>query len=78
MCVCVRAQSCLTLCNHMDCRPQTPLSTEFSRQEYWSRLPFPTPGDHLGPGTEPVSFAVPALSGRCFTTAPPGKPEHVS
>ena len=78
MCVCVCAQSCLTLCNHMDCRPQTPLSTEFSRQEYWSRLPFPTPGDHLGPGTEPVSFAVPALSGRCFTTAPPGKPEHVS
>ena len=57
---------------------QASLSMGFSRQEYWSRLPFPTPGDHLGPGTEPVSFAVPALSGRCFTTAPPGKPEHVS
>ena len=56
MCVCVRAQSCLTLCDHMDCRPQTPLSTEFSRQEYWSRLPFPTPGDHLDPGTEPASL----------------------
>ena len=44
---------------------------EFSRQEYWSGLPFPIPGDLLDPGIEPVS---PASSGRFFTTEPPGKP----
>ena len=36
------AQLCLTLCKSMDCSP--PASTEFSSQEYWSGLPFPTPG----------------------------------
>ena len=50
---------------------QTPLSMEFSRQEYWSGLPFPSPGDLPDPGIEPTS---PALAGRFFTTAPPGKP----
>ena len=45
MCVClwVCAQSYLTLCNFMDCSPQAPLSVGFSRQEYWSGLPFPYP-----------------------------------
>ena len=38
------AQSCLTLCNHMDCSLPAPPSMEFSRQEYWSGLPFPFPG----------------------------------
>ena len=47
---------------------------EFSRQEYWSGLPFPTPGDLPYPGIEPVSLASPALAGMFFTTAPPGKP----
>ena len=38
------AQSCPTLCNPMDCvAHQVPLSMEFSRQEYWSGLPFPSP-----------------------------------
>ena len=37
-------QSCLTLCDPMDCSLPAPLSMEFSRQEYWSRLPFPSPG----------------------------------
>ena len=37
------AQSCPTLCNPMDCSPQAPLSMGFSRQEYWSGLPFPSP-----------------------------------
>ena len=50
---------------------QTPLSMEFSRQEFWSELPFPPPGDLLNPETEPRS---PALAGRFFSTAPPGKP----
>ena len=49
---------------------QAPLSVEFSRQEYWSGLPFPTPGDLLNTGIEPVS---PALAGGFFTTEPPAK-----
>ena len=45
----------------------------FSRQEYWSGSPFPSPGGLLGPGIEPVS---PALAGGFFTTEPPGKPQY--
>ena len=41
--------------------PQAPLSMGFSRQEYWSGLPFPPPLDLLNPGIETASFAVPAL-----------------
>ena len=51
---------------------QAPLSMEFFRQEYWSRLPFPTPGDLPDPGIESVSLVSPALAGRFLTTAPPG------
>ena len=51
---------------------QAPLSMEFSRQEHWSGLSFPTLGDLPHPGIKPAS---PALSGRFFTTEPPGKPE---
>ena len=39
---------------------QAPLSMGFSRQEYWSGLPFPTPGDHPDPGIEPASLMSPA------------------
>ena len=39
------SQSCPTLCDPMDCSPQAPLSMEFSRQEYWNGLPFPSPGE---------------------------------
>ena len=53
---------------------QAPLSMGFPRQEYWSGLPFPPPGDRLNPGIEPQSFASPALAGRFFTIAPPRKP----
>ena len=53
---------------------QVPLLMEFSRQEYWNRLPFPTPGDLPEPGIEPVSPASPAVAGRFFTTSPSGKP----
>ena len=49
---------------------QAPLSLEFFRQEYSSRLPFPSPGDLLGPGIEPASPASPELAGRFFTTEP--------
>ena len=48
-----------------------PLSVEFSRQGYWSGLPFPSPGDLPNTGTKPTS---PAFAGRFFTTEPPGKP----
>ena len=42
------AQLCSTLCNPMDCvAHQAPLSMEFSRQESWSALPFPSPGEVL-------------------------------
>ena len=71
VCVCARAQSCLTLCNPMDC--QAPLSVEFSRQEYWKGLPFPTPGALPDLGIAPVSHASSVLVGRFFTTTPPGK-----
>jgi len=46
----------------------------FSRQ-YWRGLPFPTPRYLSDPGIEPMSLAPPALAGRFFTTAPPGKPQ---
>ena len=48
---------------------QTPLFIEFSRQEYWGRLPCPSPEDLLNPGTEPVSLMSPALAGGFFTTS---------
>ena len=50
---------------------QAPLSMEFSRQEYWSGLPFPLPGDLPDPGIEPMSLKSPALAGRFFTTTTP-------
>ena len=53
---------------------QAPLSMEFSRQEHWSGLPFPPPGDLPDPGIEPTSLLSPALAGRFITTGPPGKP----
>ena len=54
---------------------QAPLSMEFSRQEHWNRLPFPTAGDLPNPGIKPESLASLALAGRFFTTEPPGKPQ---
>ena len=46
---------------------------EFPRQEYSSGLPFPSPWNLPDPGIEPMSPESPALAGRFFTTAPPGK-----
>ena len=48
---------------------QAPLSMEFSSQEYWSGLPFPTPGDLPDPGIEPTCVTSPALAGCLFTTS---------
>ena len=47
---------------------QGPLSQGFSRQEYWSGLPWPPPGDLPGPGIKPASLMSPALAGKFFTT----------
>ena len=52
---------------------QAPLSVGFYRQEYWSGLPFPSPRDLPDPGITLTSLESPALSGRFFITAPPGK-----
>ena len=57
-------QSCPTLCDPMEVALQVPLSMEFSRQEYWSVLPFPPPGDLPDPGMDPTS---PALNESGFT-----------
>ena len=55
---------------------QTPLSMEFFRQEYWSRLPFPPPGDLPDPGIEPWSPESPSLASEFFTTEPLGSPTY--
>ena len=52
---------------------QASLPMEFSRQEYWSGLPFPTSGDLSDPGIEPASLVSPALAGGFFT-----KPDQIN
>ena len=69
---CLVAKSCPTLCDLMDCiAHQAPLSMGFPSQEYWSGLPFPTPGDLPDSGIESVS---PALAFRFFTAESSRKP----
>ena len=53
---------------------QAPLSLRFSRQDYWSGLPYPPPGDVPISGIEPTSPAASTLQGDSFTAEPPGKP----
>ena len=60
-------QLCSTLCDPMTVACQAPLSTGFSRKEYWSGLPCSPPGDLLNPGIEPTSRMSPALAGKFFT-----------
>ena len=63
-------QSCPTLCDPMDCTAyQAPLSIGFSRQGYWSGLPFPSPGDLPNSGIEPES---PTLQADTLPSEPPG------
>ena len=52
------AKSCWTLATSWTVAFQAPLSMGFSRQEFWSGLPFPSPGDLLDPGIEPRSLAL--------------------
>ena len=55
-------QSCPTLVTPLTVAPKVPLSMGLSRQEYWSGLPFPSPGDLPDPGIEPMSSALQADS----------------
>ena len=55
---------------------QAPMSMEFSRQEYWSRLPFPTPGDLPNPGIQPASLGSPALAGDSLPLGHLGSPHE--
>ena len=65
------AQSCPTLCNPMDSGPhQAPLFMGFSRQEYWSGLPFLSPWNLPDPGIEPRS---PVFQANSLTSELPGK-----
>ena len=78
---CCRAwslQSCLTLCDPLDCSPPGPLSMGFSRQEYWSGLPCPPPGIFSTQGSNSVFYvsSLSCLAGRFFTTEPQGKPKE--
>ena len=80
VCVCVCVCVCVQLFSHVQLFAtlwtvacQSLLSMGFSKQEYWSELPFPPPGDLPNPGIEP------ALAGGLFISLPPGKPrKHVS
>ena len=67
------AQSSPTLCDLWTIVHQAPPSMEFSRQECWSGLPLPFPGDIPDPGIEPAS---PTLAGGFFTAEQPGKPDY--
>ena len=66
------AQSCPTLCNPIDCSLPGSSIMEFSKQEYGSGLPFPSPEDLPDPRIKPGS---PALQAEAFPTEPPGKAE---
>ena len=60
-------QSCPTLCNPVDCSPPSSSIHGFSRQEYWSGLPFPSLADLPDPGIEPRDQTqVPHIASRCF------------
>ena len=69
---CVHAKSlhlCLTLCDPMNVSLLTPLSMGLFRKEYWSGLPFPSPGSLPNPGIEPTSLMSSAFTGEFFTTS---------
>ena len=73
LCVLV-TQLCPTLCDPTDCSPPTALTMVFSRQEYWSGLPFPSPGGLPNPKTEPW---FPALQADSLPSELSGKPRFI-
>ena len=72
MCVCSVTQSCLTLCNPMDCNLPGSSDHGILQQEYWSALPFLPPGDLPDLGIKPPCLMSPAPAGRFFTTSTAG------
>ena len=67
VCVCAQLLSCVHLfVTSWTVAHQAPLSTEFSRQEYWKGLPFPPPGDLPDPGIKPESPMPSALAGKFY------------
>ena len=64
---CLVVKSCPTLATPWTAAYQAPLPMGFPRQEYWNRLPLPSPGDLPDPGIQPAS---PALADEFFTTEP--------
>ena len=76
VCVCLLSRSVLSdSATPWTVTHQALLSMGFSRQKYWSGLPFPPAGDLLDPGIKPMSLVSLALAGGFFTTETPGKPE---
>ena len=73
VCVCVRLSGVRLFATPWTVSHQASLSIEISRQEYWSGLLFPTPGDLPNPGNEPTSNALQADS---LPSEPPGKPKN--
>ena len=73
ICVCVYvcsvSQACMTLCDLVNCSPPGSSVYGFPRQEYWSGLPFPTPGNLADPGIKPESPVSCALASGSFTTS---------
>ena len=71
------AQMCPVFMTPWTVAHQAPLFVEFSRQEYCSGLPFPSPVDLPNPEIEPVSLVPPALAGRFFTTSATWEAQNV-
>ena len=73
LCCSKSLQLCSTLCDPMYVSCQVPMSRGFSRQNYWSGLSWPLPGDLPKSGTESTSLMSPTLAGGSLPLAPPGK-----
>ena len=69
VCLCSVTQSCRFFAAPWTVPCQAPLPMEFSRQEYWNGVPFPTPGDLPDPGMEPAFLVSPALANRALITS---------
>ena len=78
VCVCAQwVRSCPNSVTVWTGAHQVPLSLGFSRQEYWSRLPFHPLGDLPNPGVEPAPAESPELQVDSLPTEPPGSPRHI-
>ena len=73
--ICIQLYVCLTLCTSLDCSLPGSSVHGFSRQKYWSGLPFPSPEDLPDSGTEP---GFPALQADSPPSEPPGKSPRMS